>query len=216
MANDVNMLKRKNEDDLNLLKEEASRKEQLVRSVQATDTEEGRQIKDEAIEQINATKAVKTSLKKTDTADAIERSELAREQGAPPSPKDGFMSTLALFIPTLIGGLAGAVTGGSEGLAAGLGGGLEGTKAGLDIIKQVEDIETTDIKQKALRDEALAPGKPASVKKDITPDFQLIATKEPVGTRETSEGFEFVTAGGDVVDPKEVESIKLDEQTVIE
>jgi hypothetical protein len=132
------------------LSAEMKRKETLKQGVAIANTEAGKQAKDVLIDTQNMSSHKKAALKKSNMGEEVASGEDKTIRGATPSPKEGFMSTLALFLPAVVGGIGGALFEGAEGAAAGLEGGLAGTKAGIDL---VEGIETTDLKQDKLRAE---------------------------------------------------------------
>jgi len=128
------------------------------------------------------------------------------------SLSESFFGSLGFFMPSVIGGLVGAAFEGGEGALAGI-------KGAQGVQKMQKDFTTTD-KKLAMEQERIdiskqkaSRGKIFQPKVDITPDFQIASTKEPVGTREKAEGgFEFIDTKGNVVAADKVESIKLDVQ----
>ena len=125
----------------------------------------GKDLKEQAIESLPATDAVKKSMKKQPVEESIAKVETAKEvplniedavikqkqeQKNPPSPKDGFLSAIGLFLPTLIGGLAGTVIGGPEAGAAALTGGMQGMETGMKMTKGFQDLEKGEAERKLI------------------------------------------------------------------
>ena len=139
-----------NAEMLDNLREEAARKQALdaANTVMTTNQNAKDLVQNAAQNVPGATQAQKDALKRTNVTDAIDQSEKDKEDGVPPSPKNGFMSALALFLPTMIGGLAGAALEGSAGLAAGLQGGMKGTEAVIGMDKTLAETEAIRSKAK--------------------------------------------------------------------
>jgi hypothetical protein len=139
---------------------EAAEIDQKKTAVEIAKTPEGKQIIERSIEEAPMSDRAKKDLKRSDFAEEVRQGHLRQKAGAPVSPKQNFMSTMALFLPTIIGGIAGGLLEGTEGAVGGLEGGMAGSKAGLDLIEQSEGLETEALKQEKLRAEIEGIGKP--------------------------------------------------------
>ena len=141
------------------------------------------------------------------TADGA-KSQQAELNGEQPGIDDKFMSAIGFFLPAVIGGLVGQQTGeGGMGVRLGL-------QASGAYHKAKNAHEELQLKKKLAEEKANTKSKG---KIDITPDFVIKGTREPVGSREDGKGgWEFINASGDIVDPKSVEGLRSGDQKLKE
>lgn len=103
------------------------------------------QVAQEVIESMPVTEHRKKQLKDevvqgTPIIQSIKRGETKLDEGQERTPKESLASTVAMFLPTLIGGVAGAAFEGTQGAAAALEGGLQGTATGLTLAEKLKKL----------------------------------------------------------------------------
>ena len=150
----------------------------------------------------------KRSLNMDNIESSAAKSEQAQLEGKQVGIDDKFMSALGFFLPAVIGGLVGQQTGeGGMGVRLGL-------QASGAYHKAKNAHEELQLKKKLAEEKANTKSKG---KIDITPDFVIKGTREPVGSREDGKGgWEFINASGDIVDPKSVEGLRSGDQKLKE
>lgn len=193
-----------------LFLEDLERKEDLEVSAEALSRtpeaveEVAQQAQESGLISKNTAKEIKEDARTQRIPETIARSEIKEDTGQPKSPKENFMSTLALFLPSVIGGIAGAAFEGASGAEAGISGGLKGASAGVKLVGDVEKIETEQLRQEKLRKETQGSLAKMDFTKFVTKDGTPVARMP--GTRQ------FISTSGDPIDPKDVKLTQLFKQ----
>lgn len=146
-------------------------------------------------------KQVKTDLQSPEKiSQSLQRSEAAKEQGKAPSIKDQFIESLTFFLPQIGGAIIGGLLGGSD---AAIAGADEGGKLG----KSFRDFKVKQ-QELALEEEKIKGAGAKTPKSDITPDFVLKDTGEPVfSTQDANGNAIFVNQFGKQVDARQLQSV---------
>ena len=141
----------------------------------------------------------KRSLNMDNIESSAAKSEQAQLEGKQVGIDDKFMSALGFFLPAVIGGLVGQQTGeGGMGVRLGL-------QASGAYHKAKNAHEELQLKKKLAEEKA---NKKGQAKVDITPDFYDTKSGNPVFSRQTENGAEFIDDKGNVVSSDQVKSLR--------
>jgi len=130
---------------------------------------------------------------------AASTSQQKKANGEQPEVKDQFMEAIGFFLPAIAGGLIGGAIGGDAGASSGIKLGMEGASS----FRQAK-LNRDEFEQRKKMDDAKLAGR-LTQKVDITPDFMIKDTMEPVFTKQNNTGgVDFIDAKGNVIDSKSV------------